>query len=130
MKSTEEVDELKRLLGQLSGLHAEISQLAKKSPNDGVNSFKLKLVNKVLSAGNAILGKGYRPFQEFAEFDVDDVPTNSDVTMILAQYIEQAERYRSDNVIYDTAYQEWRYVVAGRTSSVEAAPPSRIGDKK
>ncbi|MFP6747623.1 MAG: hypothetical protein VCD66_08520 [Alphaproteobacteria bacterium] len=70
----------------------EISQLTKKKPDGAVNAFKLKLINKVITSGNFVLGENYRPFSEFSEFDVDDVPTNSDVTLILSQYMRQAER--------------------------------------
>jgi hypothetical protein len=126
MDTKEEIEALERLLGQLTGLHTEISQLAKKAPNDALNSFKVKLVNKVLASGNAILDGGYRPFDEFGEFDYDDLPTNSDVTMILTQYMEQSERYRSDNVV---ASGGWKYVLSGKASSVPAAAPTRVGDK-
>jgi hypothetical protein len=127
METSEEVESLERMIGQLQGLYNEISQLAKKSPNDGVNAFKLKFVNKVLSAANEILDSGYRPFADFEQFDSDDVPTNSDVTMILSQYMEQAERFRSDNV---TLYGGWKYLIKGEASNIEAAPPSRIGKSK
>ncbi|MCR6735646.1 MAG: hypothetical protein NVV83_16895 [Afipia sp.] len=126
MESKEEVEALERLIGQLSGLHSEISQLAKKSPNDPVNAFKIKLINKVIVAGNSILEAGYRPFDEFEEFDSDDMPTNSDITMILTQYNEQAERYRSDNVVLSGG---WKYLLSGEASDIPAAPPTRIGDK-
>jgi hypothetical protein len=65
MKTKDDVDALERLIVQLGGMHTEISQLAKKSPNDALNAFKLKLVNKIITAGNTILPKGYRPFEEF-----------------------------------------------------------------
>lgn len=128
MKTREDVEALERLIGQLQGLHNEISQLAKKAPNDAVNTFKLKLTNKVIETGNTVLGEGYRPFVEFEEFDVDDVPTNSDVTLILSQYMEQAERYRSDNIKIER--RTWVYVLGGKASDIRAAPPSRIGNKK
>jgi hypothetical protein len=128
MKTNDEVEALERLIVQLSGLHAEISQLAKKSPNDALNAFKLKLVNKVIAAGNAILPNGYRPFEDFEQFDTDDMPTNSDVTMILTQYMEQSERYRSDNVMRDDDY-EWVYKVNGRASKIKAAEPTKVGAK-
>ncbi|SRR5216684_1772518 len=127
MKTNGEVEALERLIGQLSGLHAEISQLAKKSPNDALNAFKLRLVNKVIAAGNAVLPKGYRPFKDFEQFDSDDMPTNSDVTMILTQYMEQSERYRSDNVMYENY--KWVYKVNGRASDIIAAQPTKIGEK-
>ena len=128
MKTNEDVEALERLIGQLQGLHNEIAQLARKAPNDAVNTFKLKLINKVINAGNAVLGEDYRPFAEFEEFDADDVPTNSDVTLILSQYMEQTERFRSDNIEYNN-YQ-WTYTVNGKASDMQTAQPSRIGGKK
>ncbi len=126
LKTDEDVEGLERLIVQLSGLHAEISQLAKKSPNDAVNAFKLKLINKIIAAGNAILPEGYRPFEDFEQFDTDDMPSNSDVTMILTQYMEQTERYRSDNVVYDY---DWYYKIDGETSNIKAAMPTKVGQK-
>jgi hypothetical protein len=129
MKSEQQVSELEKLIVQLNGLHAEISQLAKKSPNDGVNLFKLKLINAVLGLGNTLLTGQYKPFEDFDLFDQNALPTNSDVTMILAQYMEQAERFRSDNVVYKD-YQ-WSYVVAGKASRLTAKPATSVGaDKK
>jgi hypothetical protein len=49
MKSKAEIEDLEKLIGQLDGLHSEISQLAKKSPNDGLNTFKLKFQSFLLS---------------------------------------------------------------------------------
>lgn len=127
MKTSDDVEELERLIVQLGGMHTEISQLAKKSPNDALNAFKLKLVNKVIAAGNAILPKGYRPFEDFGQFDSDDMPTNSDVTLILSQYMEQAERYRSDHVVYEEY--KWVYKVNDRASNIPAAEPTKVGEK-
>jgi hypothetical protein len=128
MESKDELEELERLIGQLQGLHSEVSQLAKKSPNDGVNPFKLRLINKVILAGNQVLGDNYRPFTEFEKFDADDVPTNSDVTMIISQYMEQAERFRSDNVRYDSG--TWKYLLGGKASNFSAGRPTKVGEKK
>lgn len=123
MKSKEDVEKLEKLLGQINGIYSEISALSKKSPNDGVNKFKLNLINKVLASANDVLGPSYRPFDDFAQFDVDDLPTTSDVTVVISQYMEEAERYRSDNVVLDRG---WKYVIDGRSSNIEASPPARI----
>jgi hypothetical protein len=88
----------------------------------------LKLVNKVIASGNEVLREGYRPFDDFEQFETDDMPTNSDVTMILAQYMEQSERYRSDNVM-DKDYNDWVYRVNGKASSFQSAPPTKVGNK-
>jgi hypothetical protein len=125
MKSEDEIRSLEKLIVQLQGLHAEITLLAKKSPNDGLNLFKLKLVNKVLTRGNEILMGRYKPFEDFNIFDEDALPTNSDVTMILALYMEQAERFRSDNMIHSDY--KWWYVINGEASKIDGRPPTKIG---
>jgi hypothetical protein len=124
MKKTD-IEKLEKVTGQLEGLHSEISSLAKKSPNDALNKFKLGFVNTVLSSANAVLGNGYKPFADFAQFDTDDVPTNSDVTMILAQYLEEMERKRADNIKQSAGY--WVYVA---DPSIRTSGPRKIIMKK
>lgn len=128
MKTKEDVENLEKLIGQLQGLHSEISQLAKKSPNDGLNTFKLRLVNKVLKSGNNILTARYVPFDDFKQFEEDQLPTNSDVTMILSQYLEQAERFRSDHMTWHQS--RWRYIVDGAPSDIEGKAPTKVGADK
>jgi hypothetical protein len=128
MKNEDDIEHLEKLIGQLNRLYSEISQLVKKSQNDALNNFKLKLVNKVLAIGNLLLQGSYRPFDDFEQFDEDELPTNSDVAMILAQYIEQTERYRSDNVVMHEF--RWKYIIAGVPSDVEARAPTRLGGEK
>ena len=131
MKTEDDVRSLEKLIVQLRGMHTEISQLAKRSPNDGLNVFKLRLVNKVLAGGNELLTGRYKPFEDFGEFDEEALPTNSDVTMILALYMEQTERLRSDNMVYSEYKYKWYFVIDGATSQIEGAAPTTIGkDKK
>ena len=127
MNSKEDVERLEKLVGQLQGLYAEIGALAKKSPNDAVNAFKLKLINRVLETGNEVLGENYKPFEEFDQFDVDDAPSTSDVTMVIAQYMEEAERFHSDNVRVVNGV--WKYVINGEGSEIRSGPPTKIGRK-
>jgi hypothetical protein len=93
-----DVDTFEKLFGQLQGVYDELSILSKKSPTDAVNTFKLKFVNQLLKDANDHLGESYRPFKEFTEFDSDDVPQNSDVVFILAQYLQCLDKFRADNV--------------------------------
>jgi hypothetical protein len=125
MKTEGDVRALEKLITQLAGMHAEITQLVKKSPNDGLNRFKLSLVNKVLEDANSILVGEYVPFDDFEGFNVDDLPTNSDAAMVLSQYIDQAERYRSNNVAYSDY--SWWYLVNGAKSDILAKPPTKVG---
>ena len=59
-------------MGQLEGLHREISALARKSPNDGLNKFKLKFVNSALANASEFLGNDYKPMDGFEQFDAEE----------------------------------------------------------
>jgi hypothetical protein len=72
----------------------ELSALTKKSPHDALNQFKLKFINSVLKKCNQVLGKKNKPFEDFSEFDTEVLPSNSDVNMMLSQYIEAIRRFR------------------------------------
>ena len=67
-----DVDVFEKLSGQLISVYEEISLLSKKSPNDAVNKFKLKFVNKLINDSNEFLSHKYRPFDDFEMFDEDD----------------------------------------------------------
>jgi hypothetical protein len=127
MEKIEDIESLEKVIGQLQAAHSEVTILAKKSPSDTLNSFKLKMINRVIKASNSVLGDKYKPFEEFEQFEDEDLPSNSDVTMVLAQYMEEAERYRSDNVKADRS--SWYYVLNGKVSEIRSGPPSKVGRK-
>jgi hypothetical protein len=98
--------------------------LAKKSPKDAVNEFKLKFVNLVLAECNSLFGEK-RPFAEFEIFSIDNLPSNSDVTFIISQYIECAEKFRADNIrMYSGAW--WWKIDREEQPTVRTAPPKKI----
>ncbi len=127
MKTVEDIERLEKVMGQLKSAYTEISILAKKTPNDALNLFKLKLINSVIESANLVLGDKYKPLGEFDQFDSDDVPTNSDVTVVLALYMKEIERFRSDNVKQDFD-SKWKYVLNNSTSDFEAARPTKVGE--
>ncbi|SEN69943.1 hypothetical protein SAMN05192583_3351 [Sphingomonas gellani] len=128
MKDRQEMEQFEKLMGQLRGLYDEISLLARKSSNDGVNAFKLRLINKVLATANCILGPSHLPFDDFKQFDADDVPSNSDVTMVLAQYLEEAERHRA-NFVTELFGNKWVYVIDGGITDIPAGAPRKVTRK-
>lgn len=123
-----DIEILEKIMGQLDGLHREITALAKKSPNDGLNPFKLTFVNATLSRANKLLGKKYVPMEGFELFDTDDVPSNSDVTFILSSYQEEIERMRADNIVSKGV--RWFYKLPDGDESMRTAPPKKIKEKK
>lgn len=113
-----DVDRFEKLAGQVLGLYEEMSILSKKSPNDAVNKFKLKFINRQLSKSNELLDERYRPFDDFEIFSEDDVPQNSDVVFILSQYLQCMEKLRGDNVVIRSGVWYWR-VEGGKDDKVD-----------
>ena len=97
-ESAVDVDEFKKCKAQLESFETEIGILSRKSPNDPLNKFKLKFINQIISKANSILGEDYRPFADFNEFDEVSLPSNSDVVLMLAQYLKCMERLRLDDL--------------------------------
>ena len=65
---------------------------------------------------NEILGS-MKPFDEFSEFDLEDIPNNGDVAMILGQYISCLEELRKNNVHISSG--RWYWNVDGDENSQE-----------
>lgn len=127
MQTEDEVESLEKITGQLKALHSEISILTRKSPNDSPNSFKLRIINSIIERANQVFGSKYTPLDDFDGFDLDDMPSNSDVVIILSQYLEEAERFRSDNIQQYAG--TWYYNVGGRMTAIETGPPAKVRKK-
>lgn len=94
----EEIESFEKVFTQLLSFHQETAILVKKAPDGAMNKFKLQLINSVLSKANDIVGDT-KPFDDFSGFDIEgDMPFNSDVAMILGQYLNCMELIRKDNV--------------------------------
>lgn len=118
MKTKEDIETLEKTLGQLQAVHREISILSKKSPHDAVNVFKLELINTIIVAANNLLGSSYTPLEGFEKFNEDDLPSTSDVAFVIAQYLEEIERFRSDHIVIHHSRRV--YLLSGEPSDVRA----------
>jgi hypothetical protein len=122
-----QIDEFEKCEAQLAGLHEEIGILSKKRPDGAVNKWKLKFVNRILEKADGILEERYRPFEGFGAFEVIGVPTNSDVVMMLAQYIRCMDKMRGDNVYVNVG--RWFWYVDGMGSNLLTSGPRRLKGK-
>lgn len=128
----EDVSNFEKTQAQLEGLLTEITVLSKKSPNDGVNKFKLKFINEIIITANDILGTVYKPLNSFEQFNDEDLPSNSDVTFILSQYLNCFEKLRADNIkseqLYDgnKYFYEWSWVIENAKTRIKTSPPKKI----
>jgi hypothetical protein len=89
---------------QLESLLQEIRELSKKKPDDAVNKFKLGFINEKLDEANEILGVDFKPLKTFERFDIDSLPSNSDVVLILSQYMGALERWRKAHTFQDDLF--------------------------
>ena len=97
-----DIDRFERCEEQLDSLYDEVGLLSRKKPTDAVNEFKLDLINGAIAIANELLGDRYQPFDTFDSFDTDKCPTNSDVVLILAQYLRALDRLRRENTSRNT----------------------------
>lgn len=111
---------------QIEALYDEIGNLSKKSPNDAVNSFKLSFINKAIEETNNFLGEKDKPFKDFNCFDVDNLPTNSDVVMILSVYLNSLERLRRENIYRNPNDGQWYWRIEDHRNDIATLPPKQI----
>lgn len=126
--TTRQVATFDRVKNQLRQLYEEISTLSKKSPDGAVNRFKLGFVNEKLTEANELLGDDSRPSTQFTVFDMDTVPTNSDVVMMLSQYLDALESWRSGRIHQAGALWQWYWNIEDGTV-FETEKPSRYTDR-
>jgi hypothetical protein len=120
----EDVETFIKTQSQLEELYTEISILSKKSQNDALNKFKLKFVNQLLDEANQLLGDKNKPFNDFSSFDEEDMPTNSDVALILSQYLSCLENSRTENTMQYV--KSWYWVIDGERSDIRTNMPKKI----
>lgn len=119
-----DIEVFDKLSGQLDSLYSEINTLVKKTPNDAINSFKLKFINEILKDANSLLGERFKPFKDFSCFEDDNLPTNSDVAMIVGQYINCMEELRANNI--HISFGSWYWVINGDKSQISTIPPQKL----
>lgn len=85
-----------KLHDQLMTMKNQFEVLSKKNPNDVLNEFKIGLVNTLLADINGLIGD-YKPFPNFEQFEDSPKVFNSDVLLILAQYLTAMNRFKVAN---------------------------------
>ena len=92
LPSNAEVNQFLMLRELVTGLYDEMKDFAKKSPNETLNEFKIKSLNRVLSPLKELMKD--QPTALFLDvLDESSLPTNSDVVIILSQYLTAMQNY-------------------------------------
>ena len=96
MPSQKEIELYETIRPKIESIRNTIKDLSNKKPDVTLNSFKVKRVNLLLEQANGLL-KDLKPYEDFSKFDEDDLPTYSDMLMILNLYVKSFEKYWQDN---------------------------------
>ena len=105
----------------IEGFHTEMSILSKPKPDNPVNPFKLGLINATLRKANSLLTDSELPLEGFKEFATEALPSNSDVVMVLSQYMEALETWRAARITYSLGHWYWQ-----NQGTIETYPPKRL----
>ena len=104
--SKENVDQYELLTPLLESAYKEMSELSKKKFDAPLNSYKVKVINRIIKPLKEIL-KSEAVVQFLDILDADDLPTNSDVVLILSQYIEATKLFYDKYYILNKNNGSW-----------------------
>lgn len=117
----ENVEKFEKLHIQIKDIYNELSILSKKSPDGAINKFKLKFINQLIEEANVFLSERYKPFTDFEKFEEDDVPFNSDIVLIVSQYIQCLEKFKYDNIKRLSG--NWYWMLSDSEEEVKTSRP-------
>lgn len=109
MPTQKEINIYEELKPKIASVRDTIKALSAKKPDELLNIFKIRRINILMEQANALL-KDVKPYKDFDTFKEDELPSNSDVLMILELYLESFHRYWLNNTthgIWDTE-REWK----------------------
>ena len=88
----------------LASIYTEMKEFSKKKPDEPLNKFKVKHINRVLEQVKEIMKN--EPTNEFLDLlEEDSLPSNSDSVLIIGQYNAAMSQFRSKYFRnYDNAY--------------------------
>jgi hypothetical protein len=124
-----DVDFYETVQSQITQLYNELVVMAKSKPDNPINKFKLKIINEKLQHANTILTDAFKPLANFTLFDESDLPTNSDVVIVLSQYLDGLETWRSAHIEYNLTDHQWYWAIEGKRTAV-AQPPTKFKRKQ
>lgn len=90
----------------LQAMYSEFKEFSKKKPEEVVSKAKIKVVNRLLTRCQSVLGA--EASIDYLDLpDEDDVPQNSDVVLMLSQYVAAMNQFHSTYYKWDGT--EWRW---------------------
>lgn len=90
----------------LNAMYAQFQELSKKKPDDAISKNKIAVVNRLLQRCRDILES--EDSLEFLDLlDEEDLPKNSDVVLMLSQYVAAMKTFRKTYHQYHNGEYQW-----------------------
>ncbi|MEH2373064.1 hypothetical protein [Nostoc sp.] len=106
--SSENVELYEIIIPLLHAMRSEFKELSKKKPEAVLNKSKMKIVNRLLQSCRKILASE-ASFDYLDLIDEDDVPQNSDVVLMLSQYVAAMNQFHS--TYYGSDGEKYRWFI-------------------
>lgn len=104
----EQVNKFEMLSKLIDSIYTELKDFAKKKPDEILNKFKVKTINRVLKQVKEILSS--EPTIEFLDLlDDETIPSNSDAVLIISQFKVAKAQFKSTYFIEDPISDEYRW---------------------
>ncbi len=104
LPTDEEIIKFEMLNELAESIYLEMKEFSKKKPDDALNPFKVKNVNRVLTQLKEFLTK--EPTASFLDLlDDETLPTNSDAILIIGQFKASMDNFRNK---YTNQFRRWK----------------------
>jgi hypothetical protein len=120
--AVQDVEKYEQIQSHVQALSEEMTGLVKKSPDAPLNKFKIRIVNERLRMANGLLTGIHKPLATFDQFSEEELPSASDVSLVISQYLNSLEGWRSANVVKIDFSWYWNT----GTAEYKAEAPSRF----
>ena len=97
------IEDYSLLIDMLHAQRQEFDILSKKKSDGPLNKMKIKMVNRVIEPLNELLKN--EPSHKYLDvLNEDDLPTNSDVVLIISQYEKALLNFKNKYFLFDKNY--------------------------
>ncbi len=100
LPSVKNIEDYNLLTSMLQSQRKELDLLSGKKPNDLLNPMKIKMINRVLEPLKEVLQ--HEDSYKFLDvLNETDMPTNSDVVLIISQFETAVEEFKDKYYLHD-----------------------------
>lgn len=96
-----EIDLFEMIYPMIDSMTKEVKALSAKKPSDVLNVFKIRMINRLITTARELL-KNQNSLSYLDVLDEETLPQNSDVVLILTQYIEALNHFKEERQRWDS----------------------------